>query len=151
MSTDPLIAFKFQVELESIIEGLFTECAGLSVEREVETHKEGGVNQFEHKLPGRLKYGNITLKRGMTLSNALWAWFDTNTQDTQNFFKVKRCNVLIKQLDLTGTPVKLWHLEQAYPVKWTGPDFKSDANQVAIETLEITHHGIKRDDLKNGS
>lgn len=148
MLTDPMLVFKFRVEWDNLIEGYFTECGGLSVEREVESHKEGGVNGFEHKLPGRLKYGNVTLKRGMTLSHRLWDWFHTNTDDTNNFFKVKRCDVTITQLDLTGEPVTQWHLQKAYPVKWKGPDFKSDGNQVAIETLELAHHGINQEVLK---
>ncbi|MCB9076081.1 MAG: phage tail protein [Anaerolineaceae bacterium] len=140
---DPLLVFKFQVEIEGIIEGFFTECSGLSVEREVETYKEGGLNNYEHKLPGRLKYGNVTLKRGMTTSQALlWDWFHKNADDGKEFFQVKRNNVTIKQLDLMGNKVKEWTLSEAYPVKWKGADLKSDGNQVAIETLELAHHGI---------
>ncbi len=143
MLEDPMLSFKFHIEIDQIIEGFFTECSGLSAEREVESYKEGGVNQFEHKLPGRIKYGNVTLKRGMTTSNKLWAWFNENAASETNFFKVKRLSVSITQMDLTGDPVRQWSLEQAYPVKWKGPDLKSDNSQVAIETIEIAHHGIK--------
>jgi len=144
MPEDPMIAFKFRVEIDQIVEGYFTECSGLGVEREVEPLKEGGVNNYVHQLPGRLKYTNITLKRGMTTSEKLWEWFHTNTQDEEKFFQVKRLKVSITQLDLAGTPVKQWNLQSAYPVKWKGPDFKTDGSQVAVETLEIAHHGIEQ-------
>ncbi len=144
MAEDPLLAFKFHIELDQIIEGFFTECSGLNVEREVEKYKEGGVNNFEHQLPGRLKYTNITLKRGLTTSDELWKWFHENSDDQQKFFQVKRLNVAITQTDLTGTPVRQWTLKNAYPVKWKGPNLKSDSSQVAIETLEIAHHGIEQ-------
>lgn len=143
MPEDPLLSFKYQIEIDQIIEGLFTECTGISVEREVESYKEGGVNQFEHKLPGRIKYGNVTLKRGMTTSNKLWEWFNENANSETDFFKVKRLSVSIKQMDLAGNPVRHWSLEKAYPVKWKGPDLKSDNSQAAVETIEIAHHGIK--------
>ena len=143
MAEDPMLSFKYHVEIDQIIEGFFTECNGLKVEREVESYKEGGVNQFEHKLPGRIKYGNVTLKRGMTTSNKLWQWFNENAESEVDFFKVKRLSVSITQMDLTGSPVRQWSLEQAYPVKWEGPDLKSDNSQVAVETIEIAHHGIK--------
>ncbi len=143
MAEDPMIGFKFHVEIEGIIEGSFTECSGLGVEREVESIKEGGTNDYEHKLPGRLKYKNVVLKRGITSSDALWEWFYENATDKTKFFQVKRHTVSIVQLDLAGEPVRRWNLREAYPVKWTGPDFKTDSNQVAIETLEITHHGIE--------
>ncbi len=142
MRQDPMIVFKFNLKVKGVIEGYFTECSGLNVEREVESYKEGGINGFEHKLPGRLKYGNVTLKRGMTTYDELWGWFHHNAETRQDFFKVQRQEVIVTQLDLTGEPVRQWALNKAYPVKWKGPDFKSDGNQVAVETLEIAHHGL---------
>ncbi len=142
MSTDPMLSFKFHIQIDQIIEGFFMECTGLSVEREVESYKEGGVNGYEHKLPGRIKYGNVTLKRGMTTSNKLWDWFYKRADEETGFFQVDRKNVTITQFDLAGEAVRQWSLSEAYPVKWKGPDLKSDGNQVAVETIEIAHHGI---------
>jgi phage tail-like protein len=83
----------------------------------------------------------------MTLSHRLWDWFHKNIDKPQDFFKVTRCEVTIEQLNLKGEPVTQWHLKEAYPVKWKGPDFKSDGNQVAVETLELAHHGIDQENL----
>lgn len=32
---------------------------------------------------------------------------------------------------------------EAYPTKWTGPSLNAATSDVAIETLELVHNGIK--------
>ncbi len=135
---EPVSGFRFAVEIKGIIEGWFTECSGLSIEREVYTHQEGGANDFEHKLPGRIKYTNITLKRGVA-DDKLWDWFQKGLYDGQ----VKRTNISIILYNSDLSPAKRWNLIAAFPVKWTGPDFNAGDNQVAIETIEIAHHGLE--------
>jgi phage tail-like protein len=133
---DPAPAYKFHVavEVDGILEAFFTECSGLTMQREVTTYKEGGVNDYVHHLPGRVTYTNVVLKRGITASSVLWDWFQQGLYDG----KVKRINVSILMFDRSGEVLKRWELENAYPVKWTGPEFKSDSNQAAIESLELT-------------
>ncbi len=141
MPEDPLIGFKFHVEIEGIIEGSFTECSGLNVSRTEgeKIVKEGGGNNYVYRLPGRITYSNITLKRGVTHSNELWKWFQEGIVDG----KVKRVNMSVIHLDQAGAEVKRWNLMDAYPVKWTSPDFKADSNQVGIESLEITYNWLE--------
>lgn len=136
--TDPISVFKFGLEIEGIISGWFTECSGLSMEREVLEHKEGGLNEYVHKLPGRNKYSNITLKRGVA-DDELWDWYQKGLHDG----KVERHNISIILYNDDRTKAKRWNLREAYPVKWTGPNFKVDSNEVAIESLEIVHHGLE--------
>ena len=62
---DPTLGFSFTVQIGDEIQGWFTECSGLTVQREVKEQPEGGVNDFVHQLPGRLKQSNITLKNGL--------------------------------------------------------------------------------------
>jgi phage tail-like protein len=135
---EPVPVFRFNVEIEGIIKGWFEDCGGLSVERTVKTYEEGGVNDYVHQLPGRVKYSNVTLKRGIA-SNELWGWFREGLYDG----KVKRKNVTIILYNGERTKAKRWNLTDAYPVKWTGPDLKTDSNQIAVETLEIVHHGME--------
>ncbi len=147
---DPAPAYLFYVELSGVAVALFTECSGLSVTREVEEIVEGGVNNYTHKLPGRVRYANITLKRGLSLSRALWDWF----QEGQYDFQAKRINFSIFQ----GAPgynmasiaglgseigkVKHWNVEDAYPVRWEISTLNTSSREVVIETLEIAHHGL---------
>ncbi len=135
---NPLLSFNFALEKEGFIEGFFMECSGLQSEREVEEYKEGGENSFIHKFPGRLKYSNIVLKRGITSSNKLWEWYEKGKEDG----KVARKKVSILLLDPKGETVKRWNLEDAYPIKWSGPDLKTDSSNVAVETIELVHHGL---------
>ena len=72
---DLLAGYKFWVELDSDLVAGFTECSGIQAEAEIQEWLEGGENTMVHKIPGRTKYGNITLKHGFTESEALWTWF----------------------------------------------------------------------------
>lgn len=135
---DPVVKFRFAVQIKGITVGWFTECSGLSVERETVSHSEGGTNDYVHQLPGRVKQARVTLKRGLA-DNALWSWFEKGLYDG----KVERHNISIILYNSDLTKKKQWDLEKAYPVKWSGPDFQSDSNQATIETVELVHHGLK--------
>ncbi|GIK37849.1 MAG: phage tail protein [Chloroflexota bacterium] len=144
LNQDHVAAFRFYIEIEGIIKGWFTECTGLSVEREIFEYKEGGVNNFSHKLPVRTKYANLTLKHGMA-DDELWKWFDEGS----NNGLVSRQRFSILLYDASKTKVKRWNVFDAYPVKWVGPELKSDSSQAAIETLEIAHHGLEMEGWKD--
>jgi len=135
---DPIPAFKFWVEIKSIVVAEFQECSGLRLERTVETIEEGGVNDRVHLLPGRNKSANISLKRGLTDSDELWRWYQEGLYDGD----VKKINFSILLRDVSGEVVKRWNVKDAFPVKWEGPQLTAESNQVAIETLEIAHHGL---------
>lgn len=136
---DPLPVFKFWVEMKSIVVAEFKECSGLRLERSVEPVEEGGVNDRVHQLPGRNKYSNIVLKYGVMQTDELWKWYQEGLLDG----KVKRINFTILLRNVKGEVVKRWSVEDAFPVKWEGPSLNVEGNQVAIETLEIVHHGLK--------
>jgi phage tail-like protein len=141
---DPVAKYKFWVEVKDVVAAWFTECSGLSVEREAIPQKEGGVNDYVHQLPGRISYSRITLKWGVA-DNKLWDWFQKGLYDG----KVERHNISIILYNADRSKAKRWDLTGAYPVKWTGPDFQSDSNQIAVETLEIVHHGMTMNDWTN--
>ena len=136
---DPYLSFRFLVELQSLIVGGFSEVSGLQAETEIEEIREGGVNDYVHKLPKITKYPNITLKRGITDCDTLWKWH----QDVVNG-KVERKTVFVVLMDGEGNEKWRWSFERAYPVKWQGPDLKADSSAVAVETLELAHNGIKK-------
>jgi phage tail-like protein len=98
---------------------------------------EGGSNDFVHKLPTRLKYPNIVLKRGVTHEDALLKWFWDSAQ------AVQRKEMTITLMGPGSKPVRSWAFLNAYPVKWTGPNLNSSSNQIAVETLEVVHNGLR--------
>ena len=134
---DPLTTRKFFVEIGNIVRAEFSEVSGLNAEVEVLSYEEGGKNGFVHKLPGRVKFPNVTLKRGTTDSLELWDWFVQAVNG-----KIERRDVGILLYNQEGQAEREWTLERAYPVKWTGPDFKAGDNAIAIETLELAHEGL---------
>lgn len=137
---DPYFSFRFLAEIEGLVVGGFSEVSGLQVEIETEDYREGGVNDYIHKLPKITKHPNITLKRGITDTDVLWKW----NQDVVNG-KIEPKSGRIILLDSEGNEKWRWTFEDAYPIKWSGPDFKADSTTVAIETLELVHKGIKKE------
>ncbi len=133
---DPYSAFRFLVEIEGIIAGGFTDVSGLSVQTEVDSIREGGVNDFEYKLPRGTKYTDITLKRGLT-DWELYNWYKDVIHG-----KISRKSGAIYLLDHEGNQVMDWYFFEAYPVKWEVSSFNATSNTVASETLVLTHHGV---------
>jgi len=129
---------RFLVEMKGVTEGSFSECSGLQVETEIFEWEEGGLNEYKHRLPGRIKYVNLVLKRGVATGD-LWDWFSSCMQG-----KVKRHDLSLVLCGYDGLPGVRWDIRDAFPVKWVGPTFKSSASEAAVETLELAHHGLKR-------
>jgi phage tail-like protein len=93
------------------------------------------------KLPGLAHYANIVLRRGITGDSTLWRWFD-EVRDGN----VARRDVAVVLLDESRQPVVRWRLQNAFPVKWKGPDLNAKGNEVAIETLELAVERIDLDE-----
>jgi phage tail-like protein len=134
---DPVAELRFKVDVQGISIGRFSECTGIAVEVEMKDYNEGGSNEFVHKLPTRIKYPNIVLKRGVTHEDALLKWF----WDSRN--AVQRKEMTITLLGPGASTVRTWAFMNAYPVKWTGPNLKAGSNAIATETLEVVHNGLK--------
>src|SRR5436853_4746014 len=120
---DPPFAGKFVFTVDGLTIGAFTEVSGLSVQIDVEELAEGGQNQYTHKLPGRMKWPNLVLKRGITDTDNLFAWFQKSSGDgfTKEHNRVERRSGAIKLLDAAGKDMRVWRFVDAFPVKWTGP------------------------------
>lgn len=136
---EPLMSFRFLIEIEGLTTAHASEVTGLQIETETEPYEEGGVNDFVHQLPKRTKYQHITLKRGITDRDELWGWYQEVISG-----KFRRKSGAIILMDVTGQEKWRWNFLKAYPVKWTGPDLKADSNSVAFETIELVHNGIKK-------
>jgi phage tail-like protein len=135
---DPYAAFRFEVKIDDLSVGGFSECTGLQLEVEVQEFPEGGMNAHSWKFPGRAKQSNLTLKRGI-VDRKLWDWFFALTEGQ---FQPKNGSVLVR--DESGQPALHWHFRGAFPNKWTGPQLEASQNSVAVETLELAHQGLER-------
>ena len=139
----PLVGFHFSLELQGEVSGYFTECSGIGSEHEVVDHKVVTLDGHQKvmKVPGRLKWGDITLKKGITSSMDIWSWRKL-VEDGD--VEAARRNGSIIMYDQTLSPVAEWTFERAWPTKVSGPTPKSDGNEISLEELTITHEYIKR-------
>jgi phage tail-like protein len=141
---DPLVGFHYAIEVQGIVTGYFTECSGIGSEHELIEHKvvdEKGRESI-HKVPGRLKWQDITLKRGITNNMDIWDWRD---EVVQGKVDDARRNGSIVMFNQALDEVARWNFESAWPLKVTGPSMKSDSNEFGIEELVITHEGLYRE------
>ncbi|MCW3122166.1 MAG: hypothetical protein JWQ38_1658 [Flavipsychrobacter sp.] len=134
----PLVKFQFSVKIGDA-EMIFQEVTGLSAETQVIEYRSGNSKQFSTvKMPGIQKFGNVTLKKGIFNGDKnLWDKYSLIKMNT-----IKRETVTISLLDEANAPAMTWHLQNAFPCKMTVTDMKSDANEVAIETMELAHEGL---------
>ena len=140
---DPLIGFHFALDLQGQVAGYFTEVSGIGSETEVIEQKvvnEKGVETVL-KIPGRLKWGDITLKRGVTNNLQLWDWRKT-VEDGK--VKDARRNGSIIMYDQELKEQARWNFLQAWPSKISGPNPKSDSNEIMLEELTLVHEYITR-------
>jgi phage tail-like protein len=141
--TDPLVSFHYAVEIQGTVTGYFTECSGLGSEHEVIEHKvvDDSGHEAIMKIPGRLKWENIVLKRGITDNMDIWDW---RKKVEDGDVKGARSNGSIIMFDRNYNEVARWNFESAWPIKVSGPSVKSDSNEIGIEELSIAHEGLWR-------
>jgi phage tail-like protein len=137
-ATWPLAHFSFQVKWDNQ-EFIFQEVTGLSSETQVIEYRGGSSKVFSTvKMPGIQKFGNVTLKKGMFLGDkALWDKYNLGI-----ITSIKRSPLTISLVDEKNEVAMSWTLVNAFPVKITVTDMKSDGNEVAVESLEIAHEGL---------
>lgn len=133
------IAFRYIIEIDGKRLAVFTECTLPTIEWELEEVKEGGLNTYVHQLPSRRKAARLTLKHGIGKS-PLFDWYLKTLIE-----KFEPRDITVKLLDVTGANVVTWVMEKAFPIKWTGPQLKSDSNTVAIQSLEFACSEIQID------
>lgn len=138
---DPYRQFRFRVEIDGITQAGFNEVSFADTTTDPVEYREGNELPVFRKLSGLTKYGNITLKWGITDSINLYNWrqqvIDTGAEGA-------RKNMGIILMDEAGADKARWDIVEAWPSKYDPSDFSAKGNEVAIESLEIVHEGFKR-------
>lgn len=136
----PIPRYHFQVEWGGA-KISFTEVTGLIMEREKIEYRHSDSKDFSKiAMPGLVKNNNITLKRGKFEGDFdLNVWLELVANERVN----ERRTVTIQLLNEKHLPVAAWTATRCFPVKITAPDLKSDANEAAIESMEIAHEGLQ--------
>lgn len=140
MAVYPYGRFRYKVEIDGIEAGGFSEVTGFDASIDVMEYREGDMVQTPMKIPGLKKYGNITLKKGLADSRALYDWLAEGVTG-----EVNRKTITITLLDATESPAASWRVINAWPIKYTAPEFNATSSEVAVESLEIAHEGMTRE------
>jgi phage tail-like protein len=136
---DPYLNFNFRVEIDGIAIAGFSEAKLPEGRVEVVAYREGtDKTSASRLLPGRVEYGPVVLRRGFAGDPELFEWWNDVVQGN-----VTRRNLVIVLLDEQRNEVARWGIRRAWPSKWVGPDLRGLGNEVAIETLELSHEGIE--------
>src|SRR6266850_2228944 len=135
---DPLRTFNFELVIDKVSTGAFSEVSGLTAEGDAVDYREGtDLHSNVRKLVGLRKYANIMLKRGYTQDKSLWRWYGNIVNGQPD-----RRNVTIVLMNEAHQPVLRWHAENAWINKIEGPSFKASGNEVALESVELIHEGL---------
>lgn len=153
---DPLLGFNFQVSLMEAgraqagalttitlssvgltrVAG-FSECGGLEGSLDIHEHNAGGVNGGALRFPTRIKWSNITLKRGVATNTMLFDWFNGFVLGQG----ARRDGVIVLQNE-RHEPHTVWGFRAGLPVKYSGPALNAMQSSLAVESVEIAHQGL---------
>lgn len=136
---DPFVNFNFLVETGGVLAAGFSEITGMNGEVQAVEYREGKDPQSNtRKLPGLSKYGNVTLKRGVVVDQDFFKWFKTGIDGD-----ILRLDISILLLDEQRVEKVRYNLTNAWPVKFMAPDLKAAANEIAVNSLELAHEGLR--------
>ncbi|MBF9031841.1 phage tail protein [Rhodobacterales bacterium HKCCE3408] len=136
--TDPFRSFRFRIEAQGLDRGGVQSVSGLERVTETEPYREGGVNDHERQLAVMTKQATLILKRGL-LDPWFWDWHEEVVQG-----EIERRTISIILLDQIGGEAWRWICADAFPTKWSGSDLDAAANGIAVETVELVHHGLTK-------
>src|SRR5918994_6197079 len=123
----------FLVEVDGVEIGRFMEISGLEVSVETEEISEGGQNSFVHRLPGRMSWPNITLKRGITQNDSLLTWLNKSSgeQFAAGGNRLARSTAAVTLIGPSAQRLRAWEFNGAFPIRWKGPQFAVDSTEMA--------------------
>lgn len=133
---DPLPVFCFYVNIDGL-KAFFKSVSGLKYETESIPVREGGVNDTTWMLVGATKWSPLVFKNGFAGKGDLLKWREEWVSG-----KMGRLGGTISQLDTAMNPVVGWQFVGGWPTKWELGELDAAKSELAIETLEITHHGL---------
>lgn len=136
---DPIRNFRFRLEIDGIQQAGFSEVSGFDITVDPIDYREGTDPTHVRKLTGLTKYGNVTLKWGVTTSLELYNWHRQIVDGD-----IVRKNITIVSVNEIGDDVNRWEVVDAWPSKYDPMDFNAKGNDVGIEMLELANEGVKR-------
>jgi phage tail-like protein len=139
----PVFCFHVTLNLKGGDTGVafFRNVGGLKYETEVVPVREGGVNDTTWQLVGATKWSNLILKQGYTGDSALLKWREAWLQREDTKKRIETGTIV--QLDGNLREKAKWTFYRGWPMKWELSELDATKSELAIETLEIAHEGLK--------
>lgn len=137
-SFEPEGNFIFELEIDGISVAQFMECNGLKSSTQVFELEEGGMNHRVHKLPGQSRWENLVLRYGVTTDTSLLDWRNEILDD--GFAKRRNGAIILKNMAMEE--VRRYSFVNAWPVSYEGPNFVANGAELAVEMIELAHHGV---------
>src|SRR5690242_2614488 len=141
---DPLRNFRYRLEIDSITQAGYSEVMIAETTIDAVDYREGTDPPHVRKLSGLTKYGNITLKWGLTVGGAALDLFKWHADVSAGQVKDKRKKVVIVLQDEAGGDAARYVVSEAWPVKYDPSDLNGKGNEAFIELMELVNEGIER-------
>ncbi len=140
LSPETHLGFRYQVMSAKVPISIFNEVVLPTLTMETEDVKEGGQNKYTHKLPGRINAGTVKLKQGIVHVDLMMKWY-VDVMTKQKYGKQQEMLIIV-QYSALFIPLRIWQFENAYPIKWTGPQLQSGQSAAIVEEFEFAHSGV---------
>jgi phage tail-like protein len=132
------VGFYFSISFNDTEQGFFQEISGLSNETNVE-EVVGGENRFKYRLPTTTSNKNLVLKRGVVPKDSALLTWCVDSIDGGLATPIQTKEITICLLDQNEVVSMKWVFNNAYPVKYSVSDLKSQENEVLVETIELSY------------
>lgn len=141
---DPLRNFRYRLEIDNITQAGFSEVAIAETTIDAVDYREGTDPPHVRKLSGLTKYGNITLKWGLTVGGNALDLFKWHQDVSSGQVKDKRKKVVIVVQDEAGVDSARFVISDAWPVKYDPSDLSGKGSETFVESMELVNEGIER-------
>jgi len=148
---DPYKNFKFRVKWDGRYVAGVSKVSALKRSTKVVEHRDGADPSSSRKSPGRTEYEAITLERGLThdMGFLQWAnkvWNYESGLGSEVSLKDFRKDIIIEVYNEAGQLAVAYKVFRCWPSEVTSmPDLDSNAEAVALESLQLQNEGWERD------
>ena len=141
---DPLRNFRYRLEIDGITQAGFSEVTIAESTIDPVDYREGTDPPHVRKLSGLTKYGNVTLKWGLTIGGSALDLFRWHADVSAGLIKERRKKLVIVVMDEAGVDSARFVVSDAWPVKYEVSDLNAKGKEVMIELLELANEGVER-------
>ncbi len=139
---EPYKGYNWKLDIDGLgIVAHFIECDGLEIEITKVDYREGGDDANVHRLPGIVKYGDVTFRYGLTSDKGVWDWFHNSLQTS--VVERKQVSVILMKPDQQSEQLR-WNLFEAWPSYWKTARLNALTSDVAIESMSLTFERMER-------